>query len=352
VVTMPSTKSSAIETFPAQDLILFVRAYLTEDDLSWEKIAGDGSPRRFYRVTGKKGKSWVIMVHERPPKDQRGVTENDSFLYIARHLREKSIPVPEVYHHDMVRGWFIMEDLGDRHLQTEVMGTKGDRRRLIETYQKVIDLLILIQVEGREGFDLAQTHNAPYDQRFMLAWESGYFHSAFLEGYLGLNIPSEELREEFEDLAQRAAEVQSGYFLYRDFQSRNIMVKGRELGLLDFQGARLGPLQYDLASLLLDPYVEVEEGVQEELLSYYLGRIQDRITLGPQEFREEYLLVALHRNMQILGAFAFLTKDRGLKFFQSYIPPAVKSLRALLGDQFFAPYTKLKRVVFEEIKGI
>jgi aminoglycoside/choline kinase family phosphotransferase len=348
---MPSTKRSAIETFPAQDLIRFVRAYLTEDDLSWEEIAGDGSPRRFYRVTGKGG-SWVVMVHERPPKDQRGVTENDSFLYIARHLRGKGVPVPEVYHHDMARGWFIMEDLGDRHLQTEVMSTKGDRRRLIETYRKAIELLILIQVEGREGFDLAQTHNAPYDQRFMLAWESGYFHSAFLKGYLGLDIPGEELRKELEELAQRAAEAQGGYFLYRDFQSRNIMVKGRKLGLLDFQGARLGPLQYDLASLLLDPYVELEGGVQEELLAYYLTRIQDRSTLDPQEFREEYLLVALHRNMQILGAFAFLTKDRGLKFFQSYIPPAVKSLRALLGDQLFAPYTKLKRVVFEEIKGI
>jgi aminoglycoside/choline kinase family phosphotransferase len=349
---MPSTKRSAIETFPAQDLIRFVRGHLPEDDLSWEEIAGDGSPRRFYRVTGKKGKSWVVMVHERPPKDQRGVTENDSFLYIARHLMGKGVPVPEVYHHDMARGWFIMEDLGDRHLQTEVMSTKGDRRRLIETYQKVIDLLILIQVEGREGFNLTRTHNAPYDQGFMLAWESGYFHSAFLRGYLGLDIPGEEFREELEDLAQRAAEAQSGYFLYRDFQSRNIMVKGRELGLLDFQGARLGPLQYDLASLLLDPYVELEEGVQEELLSCYLTRVQERIPLDPQEFREEYLLVALHRNMQILGAFAFLSQARGKDYFRAYIPPAVKSLRALLGDHLFAPYNKLKRVVFEEVQGI
>lgn len=351
-MTMPSTKSSATETFPSEDLIRFVRVHLPEDDLSWEEIAGDGSPRGFYRIIGRKGKSWVVMVHERPPKDQRGVTENDSFLYIARHLREKGLPVPEVHLHDMARGWFLMDDLGDRHLQTEVMSIQGDRGRLIETYQKVIDLLILIQVEGREGFDLGQTHNAPYDQGFMLAWESGYFHSAFLKGYLGLAIPDEELREELEDLARGAAEAQSGYFLHRDFQSRNIMVKGRGLGLLDFQGARLGPLQYDLTSLLLDPYVELEKGVQEELLSFYLGRIQDRITLDPQEFRRVYPFVALHRTMQILGAFAFLTKDRRLKFFQSYIPPAVKSLRVLLGDQLFAPYKKLKRVVFEEIQGI
>ena len=147
----------------------------------------------------------MVMVHERPSTDQRGVTENDSFLYIARHLRKKGVPVPEVYHHDLKRGWFIMEDLGDRHLQTEVLRIKGDRGQLIETYQKIIDLLILIQVEGRKGFDLNRTHNAPYDQGFMLAWESGYFHFAFLVGYLGLDIPDEVLRDELEELAQRAS---------------------------------------------------------------------------------------------------------------------------------------------------
>lgn len=349
-MTTPLRKKSAAEAFPSEDLIRFVRGYLPEDGLSWDEIAGDGSDRRFFRVRGKEG-SWVVMMHERPPKGQRGVTENDSFLYIARHLREKRVPVPEIYHHDMARGWFIMEDLGDCHLQTEVKSIKGDRGQLIEIYQKVIDLLVLIQVEGREGFDLAQTHNAPYDQGFMLAWESGYFHSAFLNGYLGLKVPDEELSDELEDLAQQAAKVRSEYFLYRDFQSRNILVQDRELGLLDFQGARLGPLQYDLASLLLDPYVELKGGVQEELLSYYLGRIQDRVTLDPQEFLELYPFVSLHRNMQILGAFAFLSQARGREYFRQYIPPAVKSLRALLGDKLFAPYKKLKRVVFKEIQG-
>jgi aminoglycoside/choline kinase family phosphotransferase len=347
-MNMSARKRAEGGVIPSPDLIQFAQEYLSEGDLSWEEIAGDGSVRRFYRVTGREG-SWVVMIHERPLKDQRGTTENDSFLYVAGHLRAKGAPVPEIYHHDRERGWFLMEDLGDRHLQTEVMGIAGDRRRLIETYQKVIDTLILIQVEGREGFDLARTHNAPYDQAFMLAWESGYFHFAFLRGYLDLEVPDEELRGELEDLAQRAAGAGGGYFLYRDFQSRNIMVRDEGMGLLDFQGARLGPLQYDLASLLLDPYVELEEVVQEALLAYYLGHIQDRITLDPREFREVYPFVALHRNMQILGAFAFLSKGRGREYFRQYIPPAVKSLRALLEDQLFAPYKKLKQVVFEEI---
>jgi aminoglycoside/choline kinase family phosphotransferase len=350
-MNMSAAKRANRGVIPSPDLIQFAQEYLSEGDLSWEEIAGDGSQRRFYRIRGR-GVSWVVMVHEHPPTDQRGITENDSFLYIAGHLKAKGVPVPEIYHHNKERGWFLVEDLGDRHLQTEVMNMAGDRKRLIETYQKVIDILILIQVEGREGFDLARTHNAPYDQAFMLAWESGYFHFAFLKGYLDLEVPDEELRGELEDLAQRAAGVGGGYFLYRDFQSRNIMVMNDKLGLVDFQGARLGPLQYDLVSLLLDPYVELGEVVQEELLAYYLRRIQDRITLDPEEFREVYPLVALHRTMQILGAFAFLSKGRGREYFRQYIPPAVKGLRALLGDQLFAPYKTLKRVVFEEIHWI
>jgi len=350
-VSMTAEKRAERGTVLSQDLICFVEERLLTEKLSWEEIAGDGSQRRFYRVTGKEER-WVVMVHERPPKDLRGITENDSFFYIAGHLRAKGVPVPEIYHYDKERGWFIMEDLGDCHLQTEVKEIKGDRGQIIEIYQKVIDLLVIIQVKGREGFDPARTHNAPYDGDFMLAWESGYFHRAFLKGYLDLEFPDEELREELKDLAQRAVEAWAGYFLYRDFQSRNIMIRERGLGLLDFQGARLGPLQYDLASLLLDPYVELEEGVREELLAYYLERIQERIALGPQEFRELYPFVALHRNMQILGAFAFLSQRMGKDYFRQYIPPAVKSLRALLGDQLFAPYKNLKRVVLEEIQGI
>ncbi|OGP53736.1 MAG: hypothetical protein A2Y65_01465 [Deltaproteobacteria bacterium RBG_13_52_11] len=348
---MPPGKSDDRGATPSPDLIRFVEAYLSARELAWEEIAGEGSGRLFYRIKGK-GKSWVAMVSSHPPKDKRGVTENDSFLYIGQHLRGKGVPVPEIYHHNIERGWFLMEDLGDCHLQTEIMSIKGNQRQLIETYQRVVDCLVLIQVEGRKGFDLARTHNAPYDQGFMLAWESGYFHFAFLADYLGLDIPDEELRDEMEDLARQAAQALGGYFLYRDFQSRNIMVWEGGLGLLDFQGGRLGPLQYDLASLLLDPYVELDAGVQEELLAYYLGRIQDRVKLDPKGFQEQYPLVALHRNMQILGAFAFLIKARGLEFFRPYIPLALKSLRTILQDKCFNPYKKLRKVVFEEIKGI
>jgi aminoglycoside/choline kinase family phosphotransferase len=348
---MPSAKRAETVIIPPPDLIRFAESYLRTRDLLWEEIVGEGSGRRFYRVK-RMDASWVVMVNSRPPADQRGVTENDSFLYIAHHLKGKGIPVPEIYAQDRDKGLFLVEDLGDHHLQAEIFDLKDDERRLRETYCRVIDVLVSIQVEGSKGFDPAQTHNAKYDQGFMLAWESGYFHFVFLNDYLGLDIPEEELRDEFENLARLASQTPSGYFLYRDFQSRNIMVRNSGLGLLDFQGARLGPLQYDLASLLLDPYVDLAERLQGELMAYYLLKIDKLIPLDPKTFERYYPFIALHRAMQILGAFAFLTKAKGLGFFQPYIPAAVRNLRTLLGAKQFDPYKRLKRVVFEEIKGL
>jgi aminoglycoside/choline kinase family phosphotransferase len=348
---MPQAQRNDKETVPSPDLARFVKGYCSEGDLLWEEITAEGSGRRFYRIKGK-GQSWIVMIHNEPPSDERGVTENDSFLYIARHLRGKGAPVPAIYDQDRDRGWFLMEDMGDRHLQTEVLGMQGDRRRIIETYQRVIDMLIMIQVQGAKGFDPDCIHNAPYDQGFMLAWESGYFLHAFLNGYLGLDIREEDLRDELVDLARQAAEAPAEYFLYRDFQSRNIMVRDNGFGLVDFQGARLGPLQYDLASLLLDPYVELDGGKQEELLAYYLARLQARSRVDAKGFRDQYPVVALHRAMQILGAFGFLTKARGLTFFSAYIPAAVRGLRILLAARQFDVYRRLKKAVFEEIKDI
>jgi aminoglycoside/choline kinase family phosphotransferase len=348
---MHPAKKDDRATIPPPDLLRFAEESLSAAGLSWREIAGDGSSRRFYRVAGKAG-SWIVMVNNQPPKDERGVTENDSFLYICRHLQAKGIPVPVIFRHDKERGWFIMEDLGDCHLQTEVLRIKGDREQLIETYQQVIDALIIIQTEGCKGFDPVLTHNPPYDAHFMLAWESGYFLRAFLKGLLGLDIPEAALRDELEDLARHAAEAPGGYFLYRDFQSRNIMVRKQKYGFLDFQGGRLGPLQYDLASLLLDPYVELDQGIREGLFAYYLAHMQKQEIVDSKGFQERYPFLALHRAMQILGAFGFLTTTKGLAFFRPYIPSALHVLRTLLQERYFTPYKQLRKVVFEEIKGI
>ena len=160
--------------------------------------------------------------------------------------------------------------------------------------------------------------------------ECGYFLEAFVQGYLGLDLAPELLGEEFEQLLHRALSPPQKSFLHRDFQSRNLLVQQDRLWLIDFQGARLGPQQYDLASLLLDPYVDLPPDRQEFLMRAYLDRLQHHVTVDPVAWRRQYDYLALCRNLQILGAYGFLSHRKGKKFFEQFIPVACRSLASRL----------------------
>jgi aminoglycoside/choline kinase family phosphotransferase len=148
-----------------------------------------------------------------------------------------------------------------------------------------------------------------------------------LNGYRGLGIEFHDLKEEFELLAEMALE--NGYtgFIHRDFQSRNIIVRGNRHYVIDFQGGRLGPLAYDIASLLIDPYAGLSQQLQADLLSYHVTRLQEFLPIDPADFLHGYKYCAINRNLQILGAFAFLSQVKGKGEFRSYIPEALKSLK-------------------------
>src|SRR5210317_1459900 len=119
-------------------------------------------------------------------------------------------------------------------------------------------------------------------------------------------------------------------FMHRDMQSRNIMIKGRDIYFIDFQGGRIGPIQYDLASLLIDPYVELPHAIQAQLIDYSIEVLAAQTELTPEKFLSCYHYCRLTRNLQILGAYAYLSKVKGKKHFESYIPAAVRSLRSNL----------------------
>ncbi|OEU52321.1 MAG: hypothetical protein BA861_07750 [Desulfobacterales bacterium S3730MH5] len=310
--------------------------------LVWSKLKGDGSDRTWYRVTRAKD-SLIVVDHGPPPKPQ--ACEADAFAAIGRHLRQKGILVPRIYAYDRASGLVVLEDLGDLHLQTVIRRT-ANTEEVSDHYKAVIDLLITMGVEGAKEFDPAYTYQtAHYDRQLILERESKYFVQAFLNGYQGLHIEFENLKEEFELLAQTA--LKGGYigFLHRDFQSRNILVKDHNYYSIDFQAGRLGPLQYDLASLLIDPYVELPRGIQETLLSYYLSKLSDLMPVDPADFLHAYKYCAINRNLQILGAFAFLSRVKGKKYFETYIPPAVISLKARFRSIEQSEYPRLSRTI-------
>lgn len=286
-------------------------------------LQGDGSDRRWYRLVN--GNRSLIMA-DHGIRSQAEPQEVDAFVRIGKHLIARGIPVPRIVLFDRCAGLVFMQDLGDRHLQTTLKGIDRDQTRSL--YRRVIDQLIVMAVEGLKGFDTAWTYQTPcYDQQVILNNECRYFVEAFLQTYLDWNISYDELREEFEQLAQGIERAGEMGFLHRDFQSRNIMIHHHQIAFIDYQGGRMGPIQYDLASLLIDPYASLSETLQNELLAYGVESLQKRRDLDHHRFVRGYRLCAVSRNLQILGAFAFLSGTKGKTRFENYIPQAAKSLR-------------------------
>jgi aminoglycoside/choline kinase family phosphotransferase/dTDP-glucose pyrophosphorylase len=323
--------------------VAFKRAFPDWPDnmITRTKLKGDGSERDWYRLTADK-RSLVMVDHG--IRRQRATNETDSFVEIGRHLHGKGIPVPKTYLYDTFSGLVFLEDLGDVNLQTVIKNTKN-ASEIISCYKSIIRLLIEISVSCYTDFDPAWTHQtSSYNHNLILEKECRYFVDAFLKGYLGKEIAFEDLEKEFISLANKALEFSVDGFMHRDMQSRNIMVYNNRFYFIDYQGGRIGPIQYDLASLLIDPYVELPRSVQIELLNYCEKNLSSIISLDSQNFLTCYKYCAITRNLQILGAFGFLSRVRGKTYFEKYIPKAIKSLKYNL--------TALEKTEFPGIKSI
>ncbi len=310
---------------PTEGLTAFVREFLGEPR-PFSPIAGDGSKRIFWRVGGLKSDvSYIAM--ENAPTDDFSKRENTAYLNIGRHLRSKGLPLPEIHRFDLGKGWFIMEDFGDVSLQTACERAK----ERVPLYAPVVEILFQQQTRGSEGFDTAWTcQTETYDRQVMRRYEVDYFKEAFLGTYLGIRKEWPGLEKSFEHLIEEASRAENRFFLHRDFQSRNIMITGKKIGILDWQGGRLGPLAYDLASLLIDPYTRLPVPEEESIYSMYCQLLRRKHPDRLASFEKTFPYLAIQRNLQILGAFSFLSRVRGKTYFEDYIPGALESLRHLL----------------------
>jgi aminoglycoside/choline kinase family phosphotransferase len=296
-----------------------------------------GSARALTRLFHTGGS---LVLVENPVTVTDAVNENDAFGYLAAHLGARGIPVPGVLAYKRSRGWSLVEDLGDRDLFTEARealhgphppgAAAAAVGHLAARYREALDVLVRLQVEGAEGFDPRRTHNPPrYDAALMREGESGYFVRELLGRRLGLPVPP-GLDDELDALAALAAAAGTPCLLHRDFQSQNLKIHLGRICVIDFQGARLGPPQYDVASLLLDPYVALPAPLRAELLEHYLGQFTARTGTARADFIEHYPLIAAHRLMQALGAYAFLGLQRGKPAFLAHIPAALRLLAETL----------------------
>jgi aminoglycoside/choline kinase family phosphotransferase/dTDP-glucose pyrophosphorylase len=309
-----------------------------------QKLAGDGSDRKWYRVrTGKR--SWVISDHGICTKGNENDLQLKAFINIGNHLFSKGIRIPEILFHDPVSGMVALEDLGDTHLESKVKNCATDAD-IILLYKNVCDLVIQMSTKGFEDFDVNWTcQTKTYSKEMILRDECKYFMESFLQNYLKKEIPFIDLLDEFEFIAHNALKHGFTGLMHRDMQSRNIMVKDNELFLIDFQSARTGPLQYDLASLFIDPYVNLNDNIKQTLLHYVLRKLKLNNIQKEKDFKTCYNYCCLTRNLQFLGAFSFLIRVKGKKAFEKYIPESVISLKGIMKSIDFDKTAKLNKII-------
>ena len=250
----------------------------------------------------------------------------DVYLSIAGMLERSGIPAPRVQAALPEKKIALLEDLGDSTLY-RLFKENGTPETLLAYYEKVLEYLVRMQ-KSEELFQVKREFDFQG-----IRWETDYFYKQFILRYCKMKPENEEkLFEEFDLLAARIATLPR-VFMHRDFQSQNIMVKEERVVFLDFQGARRGLPQYDLVSLLRDPYVRMPREMEERLLRLYVERAKDAPWFSERDFFESYTLAGIQRHSQALGAFSYLSLELGKKHFLSHIPPCLAYLKEELAER-------------------
>lgn len=281
-----------------------------------------GSGRAIVRLSGHSYTAIGIQYSVRE--------ENVAFLEFTRHFRRHGLPVPEIYGEDLGQGAYLLEDLGDTSLFDFLNANRsGDTIAppAVEAYRKVVAVLPRFQIEAGRDLNYKVCYPRASFDRQSISWDLNYFKYYFLR-LAGIPFSEQALENDFARLTKFLLAAPRDYFLYRDFQSRNVMLREGLPYFLDYQGGRKGALQYDIASLLYDGKADLPAPLRQELLDYYLECVAN-YGIGRSAFMEHYYAFVYVRIMQALGAYGFRGfYERKPHFLQS-VPYALKNLRWL-----------------------
>lgn len=294
-------------------------------------ISANGSNRKYFRLKG--------ATHQCMAAVNDDVRENEAFFYYAKSLKEIGINVPEVYAVSEDKKIYLQEDLGDVTLyaflrdKASKLTTEEYEALLMEKYVKVIDDLVKIQTKGR-NFDFSHAYpRAKFDYQSIM-WDLNYFKYFFLK-LTYTKFDEQLLEDDFVKFANYILEEDCSYFLYRDFQARNIMIKEGIPYYIDFQGAREGAAQYDVASLLYSAKSEIPEEVRERLLDYYISKLSEVAEINPESFRHKFYGYVLARIMQAMGAYGYRGFYEKKDYFVKSVPLAVNNMRLIINKADF-----------------
>jgi aminoglycoside/choline kinase family phosphotransferase len=283
-----------------------------------------GSGRKIIRLTNKKDRAIGILYGVRE--------ENAAFLEFSKHFRRHGLPVPEIYAEGLTHGAYLEEDLGDTTLFEFLSKNRTGETiapEVVEAYRKVVAVLPRFQVEAGRDLNYEVCYPISSFDRQSIAWDLNYFKYYFLR-LAGISFNEQALEDDFSRLTEFLLSAPRDYFLYRDFQSRNILLRNGDPYFVDYQGGRKGALQYDIASLLYDAKADLPPELRQQLLDHYLDRLAGFIPLDRETFLRHYYAYVYIRIMQALGAYGFRGfYERKVHFLQS-VPYALKNLRWLL----------------------
>lgn len=291
------------------------------------ELPSSGSNRRYFRLTGTQN---LIGVYG------TSIEENNAFLYMAAHFRKKGLPVPEVYCVSADKTCYLQEDLGDTLLFNAI--EKGRTTSVFseeekELLRKTIRLLPAIQFAGADEFDFSHCYPQPeFNQRSIL-WDLNYFKYCFLKA-TGLEFQEDKLEDDFQKMSDVLLRSSSATFMYRDFQSRNVMIKDDKPWFIDFQGGRKGPFFYDVASFLWQAKAQYPDTLKKELLEEYIDALCKYKPVDREYFFSQLHHFVLFRTLQVLGAYGFRGYFEKKPHFIQSVPYAIENLRQLLRDEY------------------
>ena len=310
-----------------EELKKLYTAYTGHEPETIVEMPASGSNRRYFRL---KGDPTLIGV------SGESVEENRAFLYMSGHFRRRGLPVPQVFIKSDDDIHYLQEDLGDTLLFHAIekgrkTGIFGEEEK--QLLRKTLRLLPAVQFAGAEGMDFSYCYPQAEFNRRSILWDLNYFKYCFLKA-TGLDFQEDRLEDDFQKMADVLLQSGSDTFMYRDFQSRNIMIKDGEPWLIDFQGGRKGPVYYDVASFLWQAKANYPDSLRQELLHEYIDALRKYRPVDEACFMARLRHFVLFRTMQVLGAYGFRGYFEKKPHFIQSVPFAIGNLRRLLREPY------------------
>jgi len=288
-----------------------------------QKLPQSGSHREYYRVKSENNKALIVLNND--------YKENIAFIEFTKSLKKTGINVPDIFASDIENNIYLIEDLGNDTLFSiiEKENNLEFSDKVLSLYKKVIKELPKIQVLADKNINYDYCYPRNKFDKQSIQWDLNYFKYYFLK-LAHIDFDEQELENDFNTFIDYLLDTNTNYFLFRDFQSRNILIKDNTPYFIDYQGGRKGALQYDLASLLFDAKAKIPNNIREELLKLYLIEVKKYTKINEQEFLQKYYGYVLIRILQAMGAYGYRGFFEQKTHFLTSISPAIENIKYIL----------------------